>query len=136
MRVDRDTNCVMESGVRIRLPRFMSTRLAGFCPWGPDARARSLFGDIIVIVFFVVQFLDGLFTYFGVQTFGPSVEANPVMAWLMLRIGEVPALAGAKVVAISFGIALHLTGVHHVVAVLTGLYFALAIIPWANILFF
>ena len=40
-------------------------------------------------------------------------------------------LGGAKLVAIGFGMLLHLRRVHNVVALLTAIYFAVAILPWA-----
>lgn len=112
-------------------------QLAAFCtPTRTSASQRSLFGDVVVIAFLVAQLLDGVFTYVGITTFGPSIEANPLMTWLILTVGEIPALAGAKTIAIAFGMMLHLTSVHRVVAVLTGLYLAFAVIPWAHLLFF
>jgi hypothetical protein len=44
--------------------------------------------------------------------------------------GPALGLAGTKLVAASFGILLHLRGVHLVVGFLTALYFAAAILPW------
>ena len=38
---------------------------------------RSTFGDLMVVVFLVVQCLDGVLTYLGVSIWGPGVEANP-----------------------------------------------------------
>ena len=49
---------------------------------------RSLFGDIAIIAFLLAQFLDGLFTYIGVNTFGLTVEANPLIAGLMVSVGH------------------------------------------------
>jgi dihydrodipicolinate reductase len=42
-------------------------------------------------------------------------------------------LATVKATAIAFGIVLHLRRVHNLVALLTAIYFALAILPWAAI---
>jgi hypothetical protein len=99
------------------------------------SRERSRFGDIILVAFLVAQVLDGVFTYLGVKTFGPAAEGNPLIGWLIASVGEGPALAGAKVMAGSFGIVLHLTSVHRIVAVLTALYFGAAVIPWIAILY-
>ena len=96
----------------------------------------SRFGDFVLILFLISQVLDGALTYVGVLTFGRSVEANPLLHWLMGTVGEGPALTGAKVVAGSCGIALHLTAVHRIVAALTAFYLAAAILPWTSILFF
>ncbi|MGE5358973.1 MAG: DUF5658 family protein [Bacteroidales bacterium] len=98
------------------------------------AAPRSLFGDLVIIVFLVCQALDGMFTYVGLQRFGPSIEANPVIAAALPYFGGAATLAVAKLVAASFGIALHLSGVHRVVAALTALYVAAAVTPWAVLL--
>jgi hypothetical protein len=101
------------------------------------ARAtRSAFGDIALTLFLLAQCFDGVFTYVGVKSFGIGIEANPIIAALMAAFGHGPALAGAKVVAGGLGICLHLREVHTAVAVLTGFYVAVAIVPWAAILFF
>jgi hypothetical protein len=92
--------------------------------------ARSLFGDLIVVGFFVVQYLDGIFTYLGVRTWGPGIEANPLISAAIAAGGIAVGLGGVKAVAIALGMLLHLRGVHSVVAVLTVIYFTAAIIPW------
>ena len=97
---------------------------------------RSLFGDIAITVFLLAQCLDGVFTYLGVMTFGIGVEANPVIATLMIKLGHGLALVGAKGVAGVLGMGLHLRRIHTAVALLAGLYLAAAILPWAALLFF
>jgi hypothetical protein len=97
--------------------------------------ARSWFGLVVLLAFLAAQVLDGLFTYVGVRRFGMMAEANPLLAWSIGAFGEGPALAGAKLMASTFGIALHLTAVHRIVAALTIFYLAVAILPWAHILF-
>jgi uncharacterized membrane protein len=97
---------------------------------------RSLFGDIALILFLLAQCFDGVFTYVGVASFGHAVEANPIIVALMGAFGEGVALTGAKVVAGLLGICLHLRQVHGAVALLTGFYFAAAIVPWTALLFF
>jgi len=91
---------------------------------------RSTFGDLIVLVFMIVQCLDGVFTYLGVRTWGPGVEANPLISSAMSVGGLAGGLAGAKLVAAAFGIVLHLRRVHNLVALLTAIYIAAAILPW------
>ena len=91
---------------------------------------RSVFGDVALVAFVLVQGLDGIFTYLGVSLWGPSVEANPIIASAMAFAGPAPGLAGAKLMAIGFGIALHLRRVHNLVAFLTIVYVAVAILPW------
>jgi len=97
----------------------------------PTAR----FADVVVVVFLVAQACDGVFTYVGVSLYGVGIEGNPLLAWLMTSIGEGPALAAAKVLAGAFGIALHLTAVHRVLAALSAFYVAVAVLPWIAILF-
>ena len=91
---------------------------------------RSRFGDLVVIGFLIVQALDGTFTYLGVRIWGLHIEANPLISAAAAAIGTAAALATAKLMAAGFGIALHLTRIHTLVAVLTTLYVALAILPW------
>jgi hypothetical protein len=95
---------------------------------------RSLFGDIAILAFLLAQFLDGLFTYIGVNTFGLSVEANPIIAGLMASLGHGTALVGAKALAATLGVCLHLREIHTAVALLAGFYLAVAILPWIAIL--
>lgn len=96
---------------------------------------RYLFGDIALVAFLLAQALDGVLTYVGVNIHGPQIEGNPLVGWLMASFGEALGLATAKVTAGGFGIALHLSGVHTAVALLTVFYFVVAIIPWLAILF-
>jgi hypothetical protein len=119
------------TSVRAHHPQLPSHDLEALLRVSPE---RSRFGDVVLVVFLVAQMLDGVFTYLGVKTFGPSAEGNPLLSWLMLSVGEGPALAGAKVMAGSFGIALHLTAVHKTIAVLTLIYLFAAVLPWAAIL--
>jgi len=91
---------------------------------------KSTFGDLVVVVFLVVQCLDGVLTYLGVSIWGPGVEANPLISTAMAVAGPIRGLAGAKLVAIAFGIVLHLRRVHNIVALLTLIYLTVAILPW------
>lgn len=97
---------------------------------------RDIFGDIALLVFLIAQASDGVLTYVGVSTYGRHIEANPLIGWLMTLIGQGAALATAKVAAVFFGIALHLSAVHRAVALLALLYIAVAVLPWIAILFF
>ena len=106
--------------------------MGDFCRHG--GRYRSVFGDVIVVGFFVVQCLDGIFTYVGVALWGPGIEANPLISAAVAVAGPTAGLAGAKLVAIAFGMLLHLRRVHYAVAFLTALYLAAAILPWAILL--
>jgi hypothetical protein len=92
---------------------------------------RSRFGDLVVVGFLVMQCLDGVFTYLGVTIWGPAIEANPLLSSAMSATGVLVALGAAKGLAIGFGCLLHLRRVHTLVALLTAIYFAVAILPWA-----
>lgn len=99
--------------------------------------ARSArFGNVVVIAFLIAQACDGVLTYLGVATYGPRVEGNPLLAWLMAALGRGAGVAAAKAAAGALGIALHLVSVHRVVAALAVFYVAVAIVPWIGILFF
>jgi hypothetical protein len=104
--------------------------------WFWKGSRYQVFGDLVVLAFLLSQAADGVLTYVGISTFGPSVEGNPLIGRLMLVVGFAPAVASAKLVAASFGVVLHLFGVHRIVALLTGLYVAAAIIPWMALLYF
>ena len=91
---------------------------------------KSMFGDLAVVTFVLMQCLDGVFTYLGVSIWGPAIEANPLIASAITAVGVLAGIGGAKLVAITFGIVLHLRRVHNLVAVLTAIYFTAAILPW------
>ena len=93
------------------------------------------FANLVVVTFLVAQACDGVLTYIGVSLYGIGMEGNPLLAWLMETMGEGAALATAKGVAGAFGIALHLSAVHRVLAALSAFYVAVAILPWLAILF-
>lgn len=96
---------------------------------------RRMFGDVALIVFLLVQALDGALTYVGVVTFGLAAEGNPLIAWLMNALGHGAGVAAAKLVAGLFGVLLHVSGVHKAVAVLAGFYLVVAVAPWVAFLF-
>jgi hypothetical protein len=95
---------------------------------------RSLFGDLVVVGFVLMQCLDGVFTYLGVSIWGLAIEANPLVSSAMAAGGVVAGLGGAKLVAIGLGILLHLRRVHNLVALLTAIYFTAAVLPWTALL--
>ncbi|OGM98540.1 MAG: hypothetical protein A2915_01840 [Candidatus Yanofskybacteria bacterium RIFCSPLOWO2_01_FULL_41_34] len=88
------------------------------------------FGKVTIFVFVLVQGLDGAFTYIGISS-GISIEANPLMFWLMSMLGLGFTVIVAKLVAVGFGIILFCLGVHRVVAFLTAIYFIFALFPWS-----
>ena len=96
---------------------------------GPQA-AQTRFGDVAVIVFVLVQALDGALTYLGVHIWGLSIEANPLVSSAVSFAGIGTGLAAAKLFAIGLGILLHLRRVHLVVAFLATFYVLVAILPW------
>lgn len=96
-------------------------------PWDTPG---SLFGDVAVLGFLFVQWLDWVFTYAGIALWGPSIEANPLISSAVAVAGAGVGLTAAKLVAVSCGIVLHLRRVHAMVALLTAVYVAVAIGPW------
>ena len=95
----------------------------------------DFFGNFVVVLFLLAQAFDGVLTYVGVRQYGLRIEGNPLLGWLMASLGSGIALAAAKAAAGAFGIALHLSAVHRLVAVLAALYLAVAVLPWIAILF-
>jgi len=98
--------------------------------------SRSRFGDAVIVLFLLAQAADGVMTYVGVTMLGVHIEANPLLASLMVMFGQGTAVAGAKLVAAGLGISLHLVGVHRILAILTGIYMVGAILPWVGLLLF
>lgn len=96
---------------------------------GPRQSVNRI-GDILVIAFFIVQALDGALTYLGIHTWGPSIEANPLVSSAVTYAGVGTGLAAAKLFAAGLGMVLHLRRVHLIVALLTAFYIAVAIVPW------
>jgi len=102
-------------------------------PWDTSP---CLFGDVAVLSFLVVQALDGVLTYIGIAWWGPGIEANPIVSSAVAYAGPGAGLTVAKLVAAGCGILLHVRRVHTLVAFLTALYIAAAILPWAAIFLF
>jgi hypothetical protein len=101
--------------------------------WHQWETPRCWFGDLAVLAFLIVQCLDGALTYLGVSFWGLGIEANPLIASTVQAIGLGAGLTAAKLVAASFGMLLHLRRAHNLVAFLTALYVAIAILPWTAI---
>lgn len=91
--------------------------------------------QLVFAAFLLTQILDGILTYTGVAVFGIAAEGNPLLAWLMASYGEAMALFGAKMLSGLCGVALYVLAVDRLLAVLTLLYMALAVIPWTLVLF-
>jgi hypothetical protein len=96
----------------------------------PDSR----FGNLVVLGFLCVQCLDGVLTYLGIRTWGPGIEGNPVVSSAVSHAGLGAGLAGTKLIAVAFGIVLHLRRIHGLIALLTAFYVAAAILPWVILL--
>src|SRR5581483_9083142 len=79
--------------------------------WKP-ALQRFSFGDAAILAFLLAQCFDGIFTYVGVSTFGVGVEANPVIAALMIKVGHGLAILTAKSLAAALGVCLHMFEIH------------------------
>lgn len=92
------------------------------------------FGNLVIVLFLVAQVLDALLTYLGL-TVGLS-EGNPLVAYSFHHAGVGPGLTVAKLVAVGCSMALHLLGLHRVLAMLTVMYLSLAILPWTYLLYF
>jgi hypothetical protein len=126
------------NGVQITsLGRVDATTLLGTAlprVWN-QPRRRSVFGDVVLLAFLLLQCLDGVFTYVGVITLGSRIEANPLIAALMAHFGDAAALVGAKLLAAVLGIGLHVGQIHTAVALLAAFYLLVAIVPWIAILF-
>jgi hypothetical protein len=89
---------------------------------------------VILLLFLVAQFFDGVFTYVAVQAHGVQAEGNIVLGTWMGLIGPLPTLIAAKLLAASGGLLLYYYGVHRILAGLTLVYAAAAIGPWLMII--
>ena len=85
---------------------------------------------IVLLLFLVAQFWDGLFTWVAVDSHGISAEGNTILAAWMLLAGPAPTLVAAKLAAAAGGVLLYARGVHGVLAGLTLFYAVGAIGPW------
>jgi hypothetical protein len=87
-------------------------------------------GAPTLFVFVAVQCTDAWLTAIGIDRFGSTIEANPILAWYVTTFGAGIALVSAKVIAIGCAAALHAQAWHRTLAALTVLYLIFAIIPW------
>jgi Domain of unknown function (DUF5658) len=100
-------------------------------PTSAGSGRRSLSANTIWFAFVLTQIIDGVLTYIGISTFGPHVEANPLLSWYIAATGVTLAVIGAKLFALGCGAVLHLLARHGCIAVLTAFYVAAALWPWA-----
>lgn len=96
-------------------------------------RAMSL-PRLTLAVFVTLQAADGMLTYTAVRLFGPSAEANQLLVTWMGLTGLGPTLIGAKLLACGCGLVLYACGVNRILACLTALYLAFAVVPWLQTL--
>lgn len=91
-------------------------------------------GDVVFLAFVLVQVLDGVMSYVGVRTFGPWIEANPIVGWYAEALGPALGFLGAKVFAVGCGTVLSAMAQHGTLAVLTAMYVVFAVGPWIHVL--
>ena len=84
-------------------------------------------------LFLAAQVFDGVLTYRGVSALGVAAEANLLLAASIEAIGAARALLSAKLLASACGYILFCGGFHRLLAVATGLYFGVAVLPWLTI---
>ncbi len=87
----------------------------------------------------VLQILDGFLTAFGMVTFGPHAEGNPLLAFFMSQIGLIPALIFAKSSCIALVVFLHvqaksMTWIRHALLAIASWYTFSAVLPWSYLL--
>ena len=92
-------------------------------------KSNCLFGNIAITAFVVVQCLDGIFTYIGVNR-GLAPEGNPLARRLMSIVGVGLGVIVFKVVAVGLGSLLYLWGRYNVLATLTAFYVIFILSPW------
>lgn len=97
-------------------------------------RSHRFFGDFILTCFIVVQVLDWAATSQGIALFGPSVEKNWLLRFLMERYDIILVLTSAKLFAAVAGSVLHFVDRHGIVAALTLFYIVFALFPWLKLL--
>lgn len=88
----------------------------------------------------LLQAIDAVLTSIGIGRYGVSVEANPLLRHFMLEFGHIQTLAVLKATAILVIIILtvvsfRLHWVQKALGAVSFIYLALAIVPWAYILF-
>ena len=90
--------------------------------------------QILWLAFVAVQVLDGVLSYVGVSLHGPSIEANPLVAWYLAALGPAVGFTLAKLFAVMCGVVLYVTAHHRLVAILTLVYIVFAVVPWFALL--
>jgi hypothetical protein len=85
---------------------------------------------LVLLLFLVAQFWDGIFTWVAVYAHGLTAEGNLLLATWMSLVGPTPTLLAPRSGAAAGGVLLYRRGIHGVLAGLTLLYAVGAIGPW------
>jgi hypothetical protein len=85
---------------------------------------------LVLAIFLIAQVLDGLLTYAGIRRLGIEVEVNQLLVFYIETFGVGLALVGAKGVACACGLILYVAHYHRPLAVATGAYLGIAVVPW------
>jgi hypothetical protein len=94
----------------------------------PGSQTRAIGA---LALFTSVQVADAVCTANGIARFGPAIEANPFLSFLVGSWGIVGALVSVKIVAIVGGTFLHLKSQDLALSLLTVVYVFFALVPWA-----
>jgi hypothetical protein len=94
----------------------------------PGSQTR---GIATLALFMGVQIADGVWTANGIARFGPGIEANPLLCFLLTTCGIAGALVSVKLIAILSGAFLYARSQILALSLLTVLYVFGAILPWA-----
>jgi len=97
-------------------------------------RWRLSGAQLLFLAFVTVQALDGAMSYVGVSLHGPSIEANPLVAWYLGAFGPAVGFTMAKLFAVTCGAVLYVTARYRWVAILTLVYIVFAVGPWVQLL--
>lgn len=92
---------------------------------GSSTRGISAFA-----LFAAIQVADTILTLIGINRFGPAIEGNPVLSFVMVAFGTAATLMSVKAVALAGAFVLHLRAQYLALALLSLLYVFGAIIPW------
>lgn len=92
------------------------------------------FGNFALILFIILQVLDGVFTYRGLSL-GLAGEGNPLVRMMISFLGLGAGLAVAKVIGVGLGIILYQRRAYIAIAVLDAIYVIFGIVPWIFVLF-
>ena len=87
-------------------------------------------GPLVMMLFLIIQFLDGALTYWGVTRFGIDLEMNALLSSWMYEIGPGATLLIAKGVACVCGFILYRAQYLRPLAAVAGLCLGVAVVPW------